>query len=525
MSMKQRHIHRWLFCAAVLLMCLLRLPVQVHAANLEGAREAILECCLEGREKVDLTYYSLTPDQLQMLYDDLDNSGQLPWYCTYYRLSTYSDTGLVAYFFPARLDPAEYDYALYEQTVAEILAETVHPGMSDWQIALSIHDYLVANAAYDETLTYRSGHDLLVRGTAVCRGYAEAYQDLLLRAGIPCHYVSSEEMDHAWNLVQIGGNWYHVDVTWDDPVSDIQGRVCHAYFLLSDAAISDEDHGHFGWKTDIACTDTTLDTDRFWHGVNSGICYLDAYTSFVRYYDEGSYDIYLRDEITGDLTIFGWLDPNYIDIGYGSYNYYNHGLSLWNGRLYYSDMECVYSRLPDGSDWRVEYTLPVYDYNKVICGSFVKDGTIYLQLKNHDNEMLTITVPTVDQSRHTHSYTTQTVPATCLQPGGTVHSCGCGISYTTDSTGMGEHSYGQPQTIEPADAAHTGLVAYTCTVCGYQITEETPRLERESPFSGNGALGGGITGFLDAVTRSKVTLPLLLIAIGISARSMKKRKK
>lgn len=523
--MKNTHIHRWLFCAAISLVLFLQLPLRAEAAYLEGAREAILECCLEGREKVDLTYYSLTPEQLQTIFDDLDNSGQLPWYCTYYRLSTYSDTGLVAYFFPARLDPAEYDYALYEQTVAEILAETVHPGMSDWQIALSIHDYLAANAAYDESITYRSGYDLLVRGTAVCRGYAEAYQDLLLRAGIPCRYVSSKEMDHAWNLVQIGGNWYHVDVTWDDPISNIQGRVQHEYFLLSDYAISDEDHEHFGWATDIACTDTTLDEDRFWQDVASQICYLDAYTSYVRYYDEGAYNIYLRDEVTGELTVFGWLDPNYIDIGYGSYNYYNHGLSLWNGRVYYSDMECVYSRLPDGSDWRVEYTLPVYDYYKVICGSFVKDGTIFLQLKDHENEMLTITVPTLDQSWHSHSYSAQMIPATCLAPGGTLHSCSCGISYTTDPTPLADHSYGQPQTVEPADATHTGLVAYTCSICGHQITEETPRLGQESLFSGNGSLVEKIIGFLDAVTQSKVLLPLLIIAIVISARSLKKRKK
>ena len=87
------------------------------------------------------------------------------------------------------------------------------------------------------------------------------------------------------------------------------------------------------------------------------------------------------------------------------------------------------------------------------------------------------------------------------------------------------HNHGsKPQTIEPADATHTGLVAYTCSICGYQITEETPQLEQESPFSLNGSMAGKISRFLDAVTQSKVLLPLLIIAIVISARSMKKRK-
>lgn len=39
--------------------------------------------------------------------------------------------------------------------------------------------------------------------------------------------VTSSSMNHAWNLIQIDGNYYHVDVTWDDPLQDRLGYVWH----------------------------------------------------------------------------------------------------------------------------------------------------------------------------------------------------------------------------------------------------------------------------------------------------------
>ena len=49
-------------------------------------------------------------------------------------------------------------------------------------------------------------------------------------------------MNHIWNLIKIDGKWYHVDVTWDDPIMDKPGRVKHDNFLRSDDGIKDTDH-------------------------------------------------------------------------------------------------------------------------------------------------------------------------------------------------------------------------------------------------------------------------------------------
>lgn len=78
------------------------------------------------------------------------------------------------------------------------------------------------------------------------------------RAGIPCELISGwAGGPHAWNIVQIDGEWYHVDTTWDDPIPNREGYVRYEYFLKSDAAMSFD---HNNWDTPHgACTSTRYD--------------------------------------------------------------------------------------------------------------------------------------------------------------------------------------------------------------------------------------------------------------------------
>lgn len=113
--------------------------------------------------------------------------------------------------------------------------------LSDYEKSLRIHDRIVDRVTYnydaflvleqmegapdmdqadiDETGT---AYGALVNGSAVCTGYAQAYNLLAHLVGLPAIYVegavltSGEWIDHAWNLVQIDGEWLFVDTTWDD---------------------------------------------------------------------------------------------------------------------------------------------------------------------------------------------------------------------------------------------------------------------------------------------------------------------
>lgn len=104
----------------------------------------------------------------------------------------------------------------------------------------AIHDYMVLNCEYAEDLLidglatqdvfYYDG--VFVHKRAVCQGYALSFKLCMDILGIESRVVRGTVPDgkHAWNAVQLDGEWYWVDVTWDDPIPDVEGRVFYHYF-------------------------------------------------------------------------------------------------------------------------------------------------------------------------------------------------------------------------------------------------------------------------------------------------------
>ena len=112
---------------------------------------------------------------------------------------------------------------------------------------------------------------------------------LLREAGLSCAIASSENINHAWNIVKIRGNWYHIDATWDDPVWDMPGRSYHDYFLVSfDTMNKNTLINHTKDRTDMVVSaqwgdtyttavDTTYESGKFWNGIEKAIFYKDGY--------------------------------------------------------------------------------------------------------------------------------------------------------------------------------------------------------------------------------------------------------
>lgn len=140
---------------------------------------------------------------------------------------------------------------MVQQKVSQIISTTVKADMKDYEKELALHDYVVNNAKYDQRLfsgnmpdeSY-TAYGVLINGTGVCQGYAEAMNRLLQAVGIESRMVvgeannGSEWIGHAWNIVKIGGKYYHVDATWDDPVmNDGSNRLMHSYFNITDNEI------------------------------------------------------------------------------------------------------------------------------------------------------------------------------------------------------------------------------------------------------------------------------------------------
>lgn len=456
-------------------------------ADIEQIKELIIRAYENHTEILDLTEYELHYEELEPIFTSLKNDNHLPWYADWYSYRYYTETGLVTELTLTCFSPEEYDYSLYERTVQEIMDETIFPGMSQWQIALSVHDYLAANYRYDETYTYYQSYDLLVGGTAVCNGYARAYMDILKRAGFDVIYATSDGMDHGWNLVKIGSEWYHVDVTWDDPISDCYGRVRHFYFLIDDKRISDEEHGHYGWEASQTADSDDMNTGVFWTDINSRICYESSAVSYLRMDDANEHWIYRRDEATGELTELAYFDAGYIDIGHGRYHYGNYGLSLWNGKLYFSDMQNVYVMDTDGSNRSVIYTYDAEANRRYINGSFVNDGTIYITLSDHEENQTDIQVPVPNVTWHEHDYTPQRTEPTCTENGFITYVCACGSSYQGETLEAVGHSYNNGAVTKEPTVDAAGEITYTCLTCGDSYTEVLPSLEDETPDATTGA--------------------------------------
>ena len=171
-------------------------------------------------------------------------------------------------------------------------------GMSDEEIVLAYHEYLTSTVAYayedyfNGTIAANHGYDMygaLVKHSCVCQGYAETMFYLLREAGLSCAVASSENINHAWNIVKIHGKWYHIDATWDDPVWDMPGRSYHDYFLVSfDTMNKNTLINHTKDRTDMVVSaqwgdtyttavDTTYESGKFWNGIEKAIFYKDGY--------------------------------------------------------------------------------------------------------------------------------------------------------------------------------------------------------------------------------------------------------
>jgi len=158
---------------------------------------------------------------------------------------------------------ADTQEAFVQQRVSEIVAELVTPGMQPHQKIRVLHDWVVLNTQYDMTFKRYSAYDILNGGSAVCQGYALLMDALLNEAGFNSIFVTGTikpefrvntngltNGGHAWNMVQVDGNWYHLDATWDDPTPDQPGVVGYNYYMLTDAEIGitrtiDEDLSSF----------------------------------------------------------------------------------------------------------------------------------------------------------------------------------------------------------------------------------------------------------------------------------------
>ncbi len=127
------------------------------------------------------------------------------------------------------------------------------------------HDYVVENAEYDteraelieqhlddSNSLYEShiAYGPLLQGYAICGGYSDAMALFLDRIGVINYKIATD--DHIWNLVKINDKWYHLDLTWDDPVlSNGENIIMHNFFMITTEELEEINTGQHDYPKNI----------------------------------------------------------------------------------------------------------------------------------------------------------------------------------------------------------------------------------------------------------------------------------
>lgn len=269
----------------------------------------------------------------------------------------------------------KYDRETTETMLQEFETKTswylgkIKNGMSDFEKALTLHDEMILNSSY---LLGTDVYDLMVRGKGRCYGYAEAYSYLLAKIGIKSEQVISETMNHQWNKICLDGQWYHVDVTWDDPTPNREGRVSHTYFLLSDNAFPEDTednlaHDHYDF-TSAFTSDTKYDNYSY-HSSKAKICYIDGNLYMLNGSKLVKYN-YLTDSSDELLSLnYKWKTSNN-----GYWNGTFSSLDTYDGFIYYNSPSTIYAYDPAKATVTEVYTKTSgYDF----YGFIINDEKLY----------------------------------------------------------------------------------------------------------------------------------------------------
>lgn len=233
-----------------------------------GTLREQMEIILEGIHEIYARYLSDNPEYFYLIPRNYGGTGTVN---ERYIIVTFQP--VICYGFPD-FDASKEDlkelktkYDNLMAVIGNVAQELMFDGMTDLDKLLLAHDYIIDNNAYylvqtkaedngevEITNYYGDGYSynaygILVNQKGVCQGLSYAYPALLKAMGYPIEnirQIRSEELQHMWNFVKLGDNWYHVDLTWDDPtvirqtgdLYDMNDESLqyeyHNYFLISD---------------------------------------------------------------------------------------------------------------------------------------------------------------------------------------------------------------------------------------------------------------------------------------------------
>lgn len=231
---------------------------QLNKAEAKAYRAIVAEICFMPES---IRVPKLSSEELDNVFNAVTDDN--PQFFFLGRKCSLKTIGSLAYFTPEyTMSVGEYNLMSEEldSKINDIISQ-IPAGSDRWHTEIFLHDWLVNNCTYslNDSGDTSTPYSAIVKGLASCEGYSKAMKLLLDKVGIESALISgmgtneSGETDgHMWNIVKLGGDYCHLDVTWDDPDGSSNG--CYAYFNVTDEEIN---ANHFDWSFTYPCSSTT----------------------------------------------------------------------------------------------------------------------------------------------------------------------------------------------------------------------------------------------------------------------------
>lgn len=127
------------------------------------------------------------------------------------------------------------------ELAADRIIQQAESASTEMQKLQMIHDGVAAICEYSDGPFQSEAYGCLVDGQAKCEGYAKALLYVARRAGINIMNVTGtirNGENHVWNIAEISGAYYNIDLTWDDD-EGYRGNVSHVCFAVPDSEFQD----------------------------------------------------------------------------------------------------------------------------------------------------------------------------------------------------------------------------------------------------------------------------------------------
>lgn len=216
----------------------------VKKDNEKPIYELITEALMNAEVEINISSYkeSNSSEEIFNLVEKIVNENPL---ILYYKGCEYWSNGIL------KLEYSKDKKVIFshrkeiDKKVDYIISNVITNNMSNYEKEKAVHDYIINNSKYDEDYILNnkvssesySPYGVLVKGKGVCESYAKAMKLIMDKINIECIIVvgKANKTDHAWNIIKLDNNYYHVDLTWDDPVTNDGSNVLsYDYFNIND---------------------------------------------------------------------------------------------------------------------------------------------------------------------------------------------------------------------------------------------------------------------------------------------------